>query len=66
LHDELGVIHRDIKPDNILFCSEKNQVKLTDFTIARENIKEESRLFDGEGTASFTAPECHIVSKEGY
>jgi serine/threonine protein kinase len=24
------------------------------------------RLFDSEGTACFTAPECHIVAKEGY
>lgn len=34
--------------------------------MARENISETTRLFDSEGTASFTAPECHIVSEEGY
>ncbi len=42
------------------------KVKLTDFTVARAEIEEDTRLFDSEGTPSFTAPECHIVEKEGY
>jgi serine/threonine protein kinase len=42
------------------------KVKLTDFTVARENITESTVLFDSEGTASFTAPECHIVEEGGY
>ena len=47
--------------DNILFDSREMFVKLTDFTVARSDIDEKTRLFDSEGTPSFTAPECHVV-----
>lgn len=66
LHDHVKVIHRDIKPDNILFCSENAEIKLTDFTVSRGKLEQDSKLFDSEGTACFTAPECHVVAKEGY
>jgi serine/threonine protein kinase len=66
LHDELGIIHRDIKLDNILFSSKDMCVKLTDFTVSRGDIKESTRLFDSQGTPAFTAPECHIVEEGGY
>jgi len=63
LHDRMNVIHRDIKPDNILFNGQTGEIKLTDFTCAREGIEAGVRLFDSEGTPCFTAPECHIVEK---
>ena len=66
MHEEAHVIHRDIKLDNILFSTKDNLMKLTDFTVSRGDITDETRLFDSEGTPSFTAPECHIVEKEGY
>jgi serine/threonine protein kinase len=66
LHEECNVIHRDIKQDNLLFSSKDMRLKLTDFTVSRAEITDDSRLFDSEGTPSFTAPECHIVEKEGY
>jgi len=66
LHEELGIIHRDIKLDNILADSEKGEIMLSDFTVARGEITEDIRLYDCEGTPSFTAPECTIVEKEGY
>ena len=61
LHNNLQMIHRDIKPDNILFSSPTAEIKLTDFTCSRGEITEGVRLFDSEGTPCFTAPECHIV-----
>lgn len=66
LHEEMNMIHRDIKLDNILFSSKDLRVKLTDFTVARADINDETRLFDSEGTPAFTAPECHIVDEQGY
>ena len=66
LHEELCIIHRDIKLDNILFSSKDMSVKVTDFTVAKGDIKETTRLFDSQGTPAFTAPECHIVDDGGY
>lgn len=66
LHEEAGVIHRDIKLDNILFDSLTSEVKLSDFTVSRGDIKNDTKLFDCEGTPSFTAPECTVVEKGGY
>ena len=62
----MKVIHRDLKPDNILFSSQTSEIKITDFTVAREKITDGSHLFHSEGTPCFTAPECHVVAKEGY
>jgi len=66
LHNQVKVIHRDIKPDNILFSSNNAEIKLTDFTVSRNEIEDDTHLFDSEGTPCFTAPECHIVEKDGY
>ena len=66
LHEEAGIIHRDIKLDNILYDSQSGEAKLTDFTVSRGEIGPETKLFDCEGTASFTAPECTVVEKDGY
>lgn len=66
LHEEVHTIHRDIKLDNILYDSTHYEVKLSDFTVARANITADTKLFDCEGTPSFTAPECTVVEKEGY
>jgi [calcium/calmodulin-dependent protein kinase] kinase len=66
LHEEARIIHRDIKLDNILFDSQESEVKLSDFTVSHQEVSDQTRLFDCEGTPSFTAPECTIVEKEGY
>ena len=66
LHEEAGIIHKDMKLDNILFDSETCEVKLSDFTVSRSDITPETKLFDCEGTPSFTAPECTVVEKDGY
>jgi serine/threonine protein kinase len=63
----MNVIHRDIKPENVLFSGKTLEVKLTDFTVARDKVSQGVRLFDSDGTPCFTAPECHIVEPElGY
>ena len=62
----MKMIHRDIKPDNILFTSGTAEIKLTDFTCSRGDIEDNTRMFDSEGTPCFTAPECHVVEVGGY
>ena len=62
----MGIIHRDVKLDNILYDSVTGDVKLSDFTVSRGEIDDTTKLFDCEGTPSFTAPECTVVEKEGY
>jgi len=54
------VIHRDVKPDNILYTSKTHQVKLTDFTVARQLPTAEALCWDSAGTTAFLAPESMI------
>lgn len=62
LHDlgEHRVVHKDIKPANILIQPESKQVKLIDFSIASLLPKETHELQSGnilEGTLAYLAPE---------
>jgi serine/threonine-protein kinase len=52
-----NVVHRDIKPGNIMYEPESDQVKVTDFGIAR--ITDSSRTKTGMvlGTPSYMSPE---------
>ncbi|MGQ9617541.1 MAG: UvrD-helicase domain-containing protein [Candidatus Aminicenantia bacterium] len=50
-----GVIHRDVKPENIMVC-EDGRVKLMDFGLAKFLEGEMSQSISG--TPSYMAPEC--------
>ncbi len=62
LHDliEYRVVHKDIKPANILICPQSKQIKLIDFSIASLLPKETQELKNPnvlEGTLAYLAPE---------
>ena len=54
---EYNVVHRDIKPANIMYEPESDQVKVTDFGIARITDSSKTKTGMVLGTPSFMSPE---------
>lgn len=60
LLNDHGIIHKDIKPDNLLIHPEARQVKLTDFSLASCLPREatpDQRYGTLEGTLAYISPE---------
>ncbi|MCA1817500.1 MAG: serine/threonine protein kinase [Acidobacteria bacterium] len=61
-HDK-GVIHRDIKPQNLLFTADRQIVKIADFGVAKIEIGEVG--ITRVGTDVYAAPEHHPLLHTG-
>jgi len=65
LHSK-NIVHRDIKPDNILICSQDSKAKISDFSVSCKLDTPEDRMYNWEGTVAFTAPESHVPESNGF
>jgi serine/threonine protein kinase len=54
---EMGVIHRDIKPQNLLLTADKQTVKIADFGVARTSVAAFDAPVTRVGTNMFAPPE---------
>ncbi len=59
-----GVVHKDIKPENLLITHKGNQLKIIDFSLADEEAYRYRK--GGRGTAHYAAPELWEEGKATF
>jgi len=56
-----NIIHRDIKPDNILLSCETDSVKIADFGVSQFVDENHDQVTTSAGTHAFMPPELCVV-----
>ena len=64
LHEVLRVVHRDVKPSNILCCLQTGMVKLSDFGVSGRLGESGAECTSWVGTATYMSPER--IRGDGY
>lgn len=62
LHDELGIMHRDLKPDNIMINENPLTAKIIDFGTCKDLTAETGPHTSYVSTRWYRAPECVLRS----
>lgn len=63
LHQTIGVVYRDLKPENCLLDSE-GHLLLTDFGLSKEAVEGEHHCRSMTGTVEYMAPE--VIQQQSY
>jgi renal tumor antigen len=62
LHDEMGIMHRDLKPDNIMINLKPLTAKIIDFGTCKDLSAESGPHTSYVSTRWYRAPECVLRS----
>ena len=61
-----GLVHRDLKVNNILVVEKDFVSKITDFTITKQLTPDDDKLYNKAGNPNFMAPENFVSQEKGF